>query len=269
MLADPSLIAEPQYTLGASSYPSVQHQTRHRAPFGICILMFAYSVCFVSHAWSDEYRVSTKVFSGEKLEQQRTTLLGNDQVFDVPAFGTGFVNFLDLKSNQLVVIDEPKQRYSIVQQDEVVQFIAAQNTKLGNLPADVRSVLVPNLERAWNKETQVLELASPRFRYRTVLVQPAATELAVNYRIFVDWMARLNAFKGFPPTARLQLNQEMAGLGLLPHEIQKTVTLKTKDQLRSTHEYGLAWRAEDRSRVQQIKETYPQYRQVVIGELLR
>jgi hypothetical protein len=232
------------------------------------MLLLAVAVVIDTQAAGDEFRIETMVYVGTQSKplERRTTLLEETRVIDFQDNASGVANIVDLVTNELILVDEPKKQYAVVSASQMDAFIAAQQARIISKSFDQQQVLLPQLTRSWDAQEWALGLSSPQLTYSATLVKPLSPELEAKYRQFTDWMARYNAIRGWPPAPRLQLNQEMANLSLVPREIRKTVLIHSK---RTTHRYHLGWREQDRQRVDQITKSYPQYRERELSEFLR
>jgi hypothetical protein len=164
---------------------------------------------------------SVKQVGSTETRQENTTIFDGQLAFDYHIGPPPAVTVFDFERECLWRLDADRK------QKQYLPFQAlARLTK----EATLRSVrLSPLLQfaadpeftsRTWNPETRELVLHHDLLQYRAVLRSNVDPQLVSRYREFADWSARLNTLNpGLPPSARMELNQELAMRGAIPQTI--------------------------------------------------
>jgi hypothetical protein len=201
-------------------------------------------------ASAEDFRIDSKIYSGKVIEpiSQSVTL-----------FRAGIVYDYLLEPKRVAVFDRPRQRFILldperklrteIKTEEVARFMSEleqyANTH-GN--AFVKGMIDPKFQADMNAKSGELLLVSDALTYRLGTIKPESPEVVQQYREFSDWYARLNAMTTpgvIPPFARLVVNEELAGRGLIPERVQLTIpprvsTVGREIMLRSEHH--VTWR---------------------------
>jgi len=219
----------------------------------------------LSESWALDFRMENKVYLGNQREPtvETTTIFYQGAVYDFlkkPAEITIF----DKDHNRLLLLDPQRRVKTELSVQEVEAFVERLRRRASEYSDPFVAFLSrPEFEKSFDATSRELTLRSPWMTYRVVTADAESPELAAEYRLFADVLARLNALlnpKGLPPFARLVLNAELQHREEIPKEVHLTihpdtgVLPKKRMTLRSEHVVVRPIVEADRSRVQQAME---------------
>ncbi|MCS7306840.1 MAG: hypothetical protein NZ602_17245 [Thermoguttaceae bacterium] len=218
----------------------------------------------VGGAWGIDFRMENKVYFGNQREPavETTTIFYNGVVYDFlkkPAEITILEN-----QRRIVLLDTERRVKTHVTLHEVEAFVERLRRRADEY-SDPFVVFLgrPEFEHHFDPESRELTLSSRWITYRVLTVDAESAELAEEYRMFADALARLNALlnpKGLPPFPRLVLNAELQRREMIPKEVHLTIHSdrslfpKKRTVLRSEHYLVRQISEADRTRVQQAIE---------------
>jgi hypothetical protein len=179
-------------------------------------------------AVADDFRIETKVFVGRSKTHasENITLFHSGYVYDYLS-APDHVAVFDKPHGRFILLDPSRKVKAEVKIDDVTLF----TTKLQEMAGRSSSAFMkfaanPTFETNFSQDSR-LSLTSKWMTYR-LQTQPAQTpEAAKQYHDFSDWYARFNAMTNVgstPPFARMAVNEELADRGLVPTEVQLTVS---------------------------------------------
>jgi hypothetical protein len=214
----------------------------------MCVLVFGlvYGACL-----ADDFRIETKVFVGKDKSplSQTTTLFKAGYVYDYLSSPSNpeQVAVLDKQHGRFILLDHTRKLKTEIKSEDVLAFARqCQTLSAKSSNAFLKFAADPEFETDFSADGE-LTLSSQFINYK-LQTQPANTpEAAQQYREFSDWYARFNAMsnpESTPPFARLVVNDELATRGLVPTEVQLTISAPGKlgrtVALRSEHH--VSWR---------------------------
>ena len=204
---------------------------------------------FCTDVVAQEFRVYNRLLDFSDVSQENgptvvartTTIWHAGKVYDV-IYLTGEVTILEPAQRQIWVLNDSKNLRTSVDFDELkhllrdaedrlsqqIQELDAKSKASQDVIESLRQQLRPKFETSFDSRQQRLILESQQLSYEVrgqTDVRPEALDAYLNS---ADWMCRLN-FVLHPqptlfPTARLELNERLRQLRLMPVE----VTLRTK-----------------------------------------
>jgi hypothetical protein len=139
----------------------------------------------------------------------------------------------ELTWDQILKLNETQRAWAEGQPGSLVQFAAQ-----------------PRFDSSWDASTGQCSFGSPWLTYR-LNTQPAKSDdVAVQYRQFADWFARLNATSqgGLPPFARLAVNNSMADNKTLATRVEVTMRSQRGRRAAQIHlrsEHSMHWTLTD------------------------
>ncbi len=216
-------------------------------------------------AWGVEFRMENKVYVGSQREPavETTTIFYNGAVYDFlkkPAE----VTIVEKAENRIVLLDIERRVQTHLTLQEVEAFVERLRRRADEYSDPFVAFLAhPEFEKSFDPVAGELTLRSRWMTYRVLTVDAERPELAAEYRLFADTLARLNALlnpKGLAPFPRLVLNAELQRREELPKEVQLTIhperglLPKKRTVLRSEHLLVRHISEADRTRVQQAVE---------------
>jgi hypothetical protein len=247
---------------------------------GAVTLSFLVSLLAPSEARSDDFLVETDIFVGATNEPalQTRTLFASGVVYDFMLSGSREIVIFDPKRGKFVLLDREHQVQTSLANEEILKFTAGIQAASQEKGDEVF------FQRDWSlnfdQESGWLELSGEHLQYRAKGIAPEDSGAARQYREFADWYARLNAMRhgNIPPFARIELNRALLNRGLLPTEIERTISVdsvpRRKYVVRSRHlaQWGLS--NTDHKRIQDASElratleevSFLQYRKIISGK---
>ena len=206
---------------------------------------------FQSPSLADDFRIETKVFVGKDKSavSQTTTLFKAGYVYDYlssPA-NPEQVAVLDKHHGRFILLDRTRKLKTEIKSEDVLAFARQCQIFAGKSSnAFLKFAADPEFDTDFSADGE-LTLSSQYINYK-LQTEPANTpEAAQQYREFSDWYARFNAMsnpESTPPFPRLIVNEELANRGLVPTEVQLTISgpgkLGRTVNIRSEHH--VSWR---------------------------
>ena len=207
------------------------------------------SLILAGGSLGQEFRVETDVFLDDAKEpfSQHITVFSGSVVYDftlpgpeeTTIVGPKEVTILDTVRGKVVLLNVLKQEKAELTTADLLEFTA--QIKQVAQRDQANELLLPQFEKAFDKQQQILELRSKHLTYRVTGISPRQSPAVDRYREFADWYCRLNAMRpgNLPPFGRLELNRNLAEHGLLPQEIERNLrlgkVLPTTHTARSKH----------------------------------
>ena len=222
----------------------------------------------VEAAPGEQLRIETEVFLGEDPQpvSRTVTLFDTTTVYEFVEEKQVFVFrpptsahdgqfiLLDLSSKQRTEVStvrigklmEKVKRWAGEQEDELLRFSAD-----------------PQFEESYDKESGVLTLNHPLWKYSVATIQADDKVALHRYREFTDWYTQLNAmlYSTPPPGARLRLNAVLELHGVMPVEVRRT-SESDSQSLRATHLFAWRLSREDRTRINQAQNYLANFEKV-------
>ncbi len=219
---------------------------RRVLPACLLVLGFVQGVCL-----ADDFRIETKVFVGKDKSpvSQTTTLFKAGYVYDYLSSPSNpeQVAVFDKQHGRFILLDRTRKLKTEIKSENVLAFVEkCQALAAKSSNAFLKFAADPEFETDFSADGE-LTLSSQFINYR-LQTQPANTPAAAQqYREFSDWYARFNAMsnpESTPPFPRLVVNEELASRGLVPTEVQLTISAPGKIgrtvSIRSEHH--VSWR---------------------------
>ncbi|MCA9120005.1 MAG: hypothetical protein H6822_29610 [Planctomycetaceae bacterium] len=204
---------------------------------------------------AQDFRVDTDVYLGDDDEtySEHLTLFRGAIVYDFSVKGPEEITILNLQNGEITLLDVKRKLRADLTTKELLEFSA--RIKAIGTSKQAEDLVAPKFTVTFDESKSSLELVSNKIVYRASGSKPSDPLIADRYREFTDWYARLNSMR--PPNpphfGRLELNSELASRGLLPQDIERTIThggLFSKPQkARSHHAIGTVISGTDRRRI--------------------
>jgi len=197
----------------------------------LCLVLTISLIAILKAGAAEDFRVDTRLFFDNQKEpiSQSTTIFQNNAVYDYldhPAE----VSVYDKDDGSFVLLNTTRRVYAEIRRQQVLQFTEQMRQRAAEQSDPfVKFQGSPSFTTEFDQETSVLTLSSPWMTYRVNTVQGPTPGSAERYREFTDWTARLAPMISTAarlPFARLQLNAALMEHGLVPREIQLTLTPK-------------------------------------------
>ncbi|MBI3837599.1 MAG: hypothetical protein HY288_06665 [Planctomycetia bacterium] len=216
------------------------------------LLTFVLAISLMhSLSLADDFRIETKVFVGKDKSSvsQTTTLFKAGYVYDYLSSPPNpeQVAVFDKQHGRFILLDPSRKLKTEIRSEDVLVFARQCQALAGKSSnAFLKFAADPEFETDFSAGGE-LTLSSQFINYR-LQTEPANTpEAAQQYREFSDWYARFNAMsnpESTPPFARLVVNEELASRGLVPTEVQLTISAPSKlgRMVAVRSEHHVSWR---------------------------
>lgn len=253
---------------------------RMNPALGAVMLSLWVSLLVANHVQADDFLVETDIFVGMANEPavQTRTLFASGVVYDFMLTGSQEIVIFDPKRGKFVLLDRGHRVQTALANEEILKFTAGIQAASQEKGDEV--FFQRNWSLTFDEKTGWLELSGEHLQYRAKGIPPEDAGAARQYREFADWYARLNAMRqgNIPPFARIELNRALLNRGLLPTEIERTISVasvpKRKYVVHSRHlaQWGLSntdhKRIQDASELRATLEEIPflEYRKVISGK---
>lgn len=192
---------------------------------------------------ADGFRCETDVFIAEEKNpvQQTLTVFQGDVVYDFLLGQSKEITVYDVKHGMIKLLDPKRELCCTIPTDELLRITAMHKTQ--KRESDLfKFCTEPKFDETF--ADNVLTLDSSQVKYVVTCIKPEQRGAEQRYREFADWSARLNAIRpgNLPPFPRMELNKALAAQGMLPEEIERTITtthfgVRRSETVRSHHSY--------------------------------
>jgi hypothetical protein len=241
----------------------------------VAVAVSALVVCCCSIAGAEDFRILTKIYTGEKSEKQKPvsetiTLFLDGAVYDCLADGSQTAVFRK-QGGRFILLDAHRRIRTELTTDQLTgamdklrDWAGRQSDPMLRFAAD------PKFEESFEPESGKLVLAHHLAKY-TVATAPAShPEAMMEYREFLHWYTQLNTLLHAtpPPEPRLRLNEALARHRVVPLEVELT-RAGEKEPQRAEHLFTWRLSREDMDRIDEIREALASYREVKNEEFVR
>ena len=223
---------------------------------------------------AQEFKIETAVHDGnQKMPvHQNVTLFQNNIIVDLTLDFANPPNVLETK-----VYDSRQKKVALLDHNRLVHVEISDNHLLQMVDGLRRDISqredLKFLVNESFKETQQIEfsklvLKSPTIQYRLEGSRPSESGYLKSYGEFLDIFTRLNASHpgGFPPFARLRLNESIKKMGWIPTsvelEVGANVLMPKGRKIKSTHVLIDGLSKEDVAKIDKAKKQWLAYSQV-------
>jgi hypothetical protein len=210
---------------------------------------------------ADDFRCETEIFVGSDKEpvQESLTLFSGKLVYDFPVGKSdkgGEITVYDFGRGTIELLNPHRKIRCKILINDLIRFTALNKTYKAESEL-FKFCIEPVFENKFADNQ--LSLTSQQFTYVVKCVKPEQTGMERRYCEFADWSAQLNAMRpgSLPPFPRMKLNEALAAEGMLPEEIERTITTKhltsrRTETIRSKHSFIGAIAVPDRERIEQV-----------------
>jgi hypothetical protein len=211
------------------------------------IALFAWSA--VSLATADDFRVESKVFTGEEPApvSQNSTLFYAGKVYDFLAEPTE-ITVYDLPRNRILLLSPSRGLQSEVTLESLTEF----STKLQQWAAGQADPLLkfaaqPQFEQKVDEARSEVAFSSQFVTYRVVIEKAQSAEIAKQYRRFSDLSSRLNGLTSpgvLPPFPRMEVNRGLEESVRLPTQVHLNIASRRfgGKPLTARSDHNFQWR---------------------------
>lgn len=243
--------------------------------FRILLVCAVFGMLLTSAAQAaNEFRCDTEVFVGteKKPVQQSLTIFTGTFAYDFLLGAPEEITVYDVDHGKITLLDRSRKLKTTINTDDLLQFTAARKT----IPAEselFKFCTKPLFEETFTDDT--LTLAAKQLSYSVICMKPEQSGTERRYREFADWSARLNGMRpgNLPPFPRLELNRALVKQGMLPKEIERTIstthlTGKRTETVRSQHRFNWALNTQDRTKVEQVGDYLKDFKPALVEDYL-
>jgi hypothetical protein len=223
---------------------------------------------------NDGFRCETDVFvAGEKEPvQQSLTVFTGTLAYDFLLGQSQEITVYDVKRGSIDLLDKKRQLRTTIPTDELLRITALYKTRKAE--SDLfKFCTEPAFEKTFAKN--ILTLDSSQFTYRVTCAAPGHTGAERQYCEFADWSAQLNAIRpgNLPPFPRMELDKCLAAEGMLPEEIERTITTRhltgrRSETVRSRPHFNWTLSVRDRELIEEVGDHLIKYKSVSVDEYL-
>ena len=179
-------------------------------------------------ATAEDFRVETQIYVGDQEAPASTnvTRFKGSVVWDFAGDGSEIVVF-DKARGRFAMLDLQRKVRTEVTTGEVMQF-TQQLRDWATRQDDplLKFCATPRFEPATGAPSPTRRFKSSLLAYEIETERPDRPEIAIRYREFSDWYARVNTlFRPglLPPFPRLLVNEQLAREQLVPQRVQLTL----------------------------------------------
>lgn len=214
----------------------------------------------------DGFRCETDVFVGaeKKPVQQSLTVFTGELVYDFLLGQPEEITVYDVARGTIKLLDKKRKLCATIPTDDLLKIAAMYRTRKAE--SDLfKFCTQPVFEETFADNS--LTLTASQFTYRVTCVKPGRAGAEQRYCEFADWSARLNGIRpgNLPPFPRMELNKSLASNGVLPEEIERTITTmhltgRRHETIRSRHLFNWALSARDRDLIEEVGDHLINYK---------
>ena len=221
------------------------------------------------------FRIETKVYRGNDKEpmSETITLFQNGVVYDFltePAQIAVFRKPMPDQPGRFVLLDTKLQRRAELTTDRIGRaLLKLQRWAARQQDPTLRFSADPHFEGTFTPETGELVLESYLQTYRLETTPADDLEALAEYRGFLDWYTRLNAFmvSHTPPQPRLHVNAALSKYKVFPLVVELS-RAGIDTNLVAKHDFTWRLSQQDRARIDEAHDAMSSYRKVSNEEWL-
>jgi hypothetical protein len=238
------------------------------------LLVCALAVTMLSTLRAEDFRCDTEVFVGKetKAVQQTTTIFNGAVVYDFLLGKPEEITVYDLGRGQITLLDKSRKLKTTIQNDDLLRWAATYEIAKAESELFIFCTQ-PKFEETFKDNT--LTLSAKQFTYKATCTKLKHVDAHRRYREFADWSARLNAMRpgSLPPFPRLQLNRALAAQGVLPEDVERTIstmhlTGRKTEMVRSQHRYNDVLYKQDHEWIEQVSDYLIKYTPATVEDYL-
>ena len=222
-------------------------------------------------AMAQEFKIETAIYSGESKipVAQNITLFQGDLVVDLKVDFATPPNVLETKvydsrQKKVVLMDHERKVRLEISDNRLLQMVDGLRRDVSQKP-ELKFLVDESFKETQELSVSTIRLTSPTIRYRVEGGRPQDTRCLKVHGEFLDVFARLNASHpgGFPPFARLKLNESIKKMGWIPSTVEIEMepnALVTKGlKMKSTHVMINGLSQDDLSKISTAKSQWLSY----------
>ena len=205
------------------------------------------AACVCTNAMAQEFKIETAIYAsdGKLPVAQNVTLFQDSLIVDLKVDSATPPNILETKiydSRQKLVtlLDHTRKVRLEISDNRLLQMVDGLRRDISQ-KKDLQFLVNEAFTESQELTTSQVLLTSPTIRYRVQGQRPKDTNYLKIHGEFLDIFTRLNASDpgGFPPFARLKLNQSIKKMGWIPSvveiEMEANALVTNGLKMKSTH----------------------------------
>ena len=232
------------------------------------------AVCIGTNVMAQEFKIETAIYAGDsKLPvAQNVTLFQGDLVVDLKMDSATPPNIVDTKiydSQQKLVtlLDHTRKIRLEISDNRLLQMVDGLRRDISQKKG-LQFLVNETFTESQELQASRIRLTSPSIRYLVEGQRPADTNYLKIHGEFLDIFTRLNASDpgGFPPFARLKLNQSIKKMGWIPSlveiEMEPNALVANGLKMKSTHVLIDGLSKDDNAKIESAKNQWLSYQAV-------
>ncbi len=236
------------------------------------------AICIGTNAMAQEFKIETAIYAGDSKVPvaQNVTLFQGDLVVDLKIDSATPPNIVDTKvydSRQKLValLDHTRKIRLEISDNRLLQMVEGLRRDISQ-KKNLQFLVDETFTESQELEASRIRLTSPSIRYLVEGQRPADTSYLKIHGEFLDIFSRLNASDpgGFPPFARLKLNQSIKKMGWIPSaveiEMEPNALVTNGLKMKSTHILIDGLSKDDNTRIESAKNQWLSYQAVNLLE---
>ena len=203
--------------------------------------------CICGTTMSQEFKIETAIYAADAKQPvaQNVTLFQNDLVVDLKIDFGNPPNILatkvyDSRQKKVALLDHQRQIHVEISDNHLLQMVDGLRRDISQRD-ELQFLVNETFKESEQLELSRIVIESPTIRYQVEGQRPADTSYLKIHGEFLDTFTRLNASDpgGFPPFARLRLNESIKKMGWVPStvevEIGANAMMPKGLKMKSTH----------------------------------
>jgi len=216
-----------------------------------CLQLLGLAMLILAFAYGDtlgqEFKIETAIYAGDaKLPvAQNVTLFQNDLIVDLKMDFANPPNILETKvydsrQKTVALLDHNRNVRLEISDNRLLQMVDGLRRDISQ-KTDLQFLVNETFKESEELANSRIYLTSPTIKYKVEGQRPANPSYLKIHGEFLDIFTRLNASDpgGFPPFARLRLNESIKKMGWIPGaveiEVEANALIPSGLKMKSTH----------------------------------
>lgn len=230
--------------------------------------------CASTNSVGQEFKIETAIYAGDtKLPvAQNVTLFQNDLIVDLKTDFANPPNVLatkvyDSRQKKVALLDHKRSVRLDISDNRLLQMVDGLRRDISQKD-DLQFLIKETFKESASVDAAKIVLTSPTIQYQAEGKRPADASYLKLHGEFLDIFTRLSASDpgGFPPFARLRLNESIKKMGWIPSSVEIQMSpnaLVPKGlKMKSTHVLIEGLSKEDLARIDSAKKQWMNYNAV-------
>lgn len=228
-------------------------------------------ICASGNAVAQEFKIETAIFAGDqKLPvAQNVTLFQNDLIVDLKMDFANPPNIIstkvyDSRQKNVALLDHSRNVRLEISDNRLLQMVDGLRRDLSQ-KEDLQFLVNESFKESAMVDASKIVLTSPTIQYQVEGKRPANANFLKMHSEFLDIFTRLSASDpgGFPPFARMRLNESIKKMGWIPSSVEIVMGANTLVprglKMKSTHVLIDGLSKEDIATIETAKKQWVSY----------